>query len=217
MMDYTEFPQISTETFAYWELKEDPSYPHISKKDRLRLILAGIEAGERMAEQYCAEDLEQLMKKDGVVIHRFTEPSPVGMHAQIQYGDGVKSVDLFSATARQLEGVMHNSPYPYSAKQFERMFLSHEFYHWLEYSGRTPLRAGIKPLRHKLFGLIPHSFTPCCLSEIAAHAFTNRFCQLPFDSRLPDYLVMYEKMGKCPSDSYNELRKMQAQYQSECL
>lgn len=216
-MEHNEFPQISTETFAYWELKEDPSYPNIPKEERLRLILAGIAAGERMANQYRGEDLERLMTEDGVVMHRFTEPSPVGMHAQIQYDAGVKRVDLFLATAKQLEQVMHSTPHPYSAKDFERMFLAHEFYHWLEYSGRTPFRAGIKPLRHKLFGLIPHSFTPCRLSEIAAHAFTNRFCCLPFDSRLPDYLIMYQKTGKSTSEVYDELRNMQAQYQAECL
>ncbi len=216
-MEHAEFPQISPETFAYWELKEDPSYPRIPKEERLRLIRAGIDAGERMADAYRAEDLERLMKEDGVVLHRFTEPSPIGIHAQIQYGDGVKSVDLFPETAKQLEAVMHSTPYPYSARQFEQMFLAHEFYHWLEYSGRTPLRAGIKPLRHKLFGLIPHHFTPCRLSEIAAHAFTNRFCRLPFDSRLPDYLILYEEMGKSRSEVYDELRTMQAQYQAECL
>ena len=126
-------------------------------RKRQYYIAAGLAAGRRAARIYRGRDLGALLCSDGVEIRRFSDPSPSGLHSQICCDGAAKQVDLFRDTAGQLSAAMDKTPCPVSPQELERLFLAHEFYHWLEYSSGAGTELQCEPICTKLFGLFSAS------------------------------------------------------------
>lgn len=209
-----ELERIPDEVFAFDELREDPVYGAIPRAQRAGYIRLGLEAGRTAAAEYAGRDLAALLQKDGVEIRRVDTPSPSCLHAQICYDTGCRQVDLFTDTARRLSRAAEAAGCTASPEQIERLFLAHEFYHWLEYAGRIrPVEESL-PLQTRLLGLIPHVRLVRRTGEIAAFAFAKEFCGLPVHPKGLDYLLLGEIQGEDPA---LRLAQLQQEYQEACL
>lgn len=216
-MEVMELGRISDEVFAFSDLKEDFAYARIPREKRQYYITAGLAAGRRAARIYRGRDLGALLCSDGVEIRRFSDPSPSGLHSQICYDGAAKQVDLFRDTARQLSAAMDKTPCPVSPQELERLFLAHEFYHWLEYSSGAGTELQCEPICTKMFGLFPRQVRIRRTGEIAAFAFSKEFCGLPVHPKAIDYVFAYGREGKSFEEICARLAGLEAEYQAECL
>lgn len=216
-MEAMELGRIPDEAFAFSDLKEDFVYAKIPREKRQYYIAAGLAAGRQAARTYRGKDLAALLCSDGVQIRRFSEPSPSGLHSQICYDGATKQVDLFCATAKQLSAAMNKTPCPVSPQELERLFLAHEFYHWLEYSSGVGTELRCEPIRTKLFGLLPRQVRIRRTGEIAAFVFSKEFCGLPVHPKAIDCVFVDGRAGKSFEETCARLAELEAEYRAECL
>lgn len=212
-----ELDRLSDEALAYSDLKEDFVYRRIPREKRRYYIHAGLAAGRQAAAAYRDRDLEALLRADGVTIRRFSEPSAAGLHAQICCDGPTKQVDIFLDTAKEISAAMQGTPHPVSEEELERLFLAHEFYHWLEYARGTDTAARCEPVRAKLLGLFPQQLRVRRTGEIAAFAFAKEACGLAVHPKALDYVLAYRRQGKSPAEIDALLAELEAEYRAECL
>lgn len=203
--------------WAYCDLKEDFAYAKIPPGERQYYVEAGLAAGREQAKKYRNQNILSLLEKDGVEIRRFSVKSPAGLHSQICYDGRVRQIDIFTETAGELAETMKDTPWPVTQKETEQLFLAHEFYHWLEYSGRFLLEQQCRPVRIKILGIFSREIQIRRVSEIAAFSFTKEFCGLPVHPKMTDYLFMYRQKGKSFQEINEIFDKMEQEYRRECL
>lgn len=212
-----KLPAPSDGACAYSDLREDFVYARIPRGRRAYYIGRGLALGREAAEQYAGRDMEALLAGDGVAVRRVEGPSPIGLHAQICYDGKNRQVDLFPATARELSQALDGTGLALSPEELERVFLAHEFYHWLEYSAGAPACAKCDPIEHKTLGLFPHRSRVRRVDEIAAFAFTKEFCRLPVHPKAMDYLLLYRRKGEDLPRIGARLQALEDEYRRECL
>lgn len=209
-----ELERIPDEVFAFDDLREDPVYRAIPRSERLAYIRIGLEAGRSAAKVYAGRDLAALLRADGVTIRQVKEPSPAGLHAQITYDGRCRKVDLFADTAKQLSRVLAAAGWQIPSEQVEQLFLAHEFYHWLEYTGCIHPVEERLPLHTRVLGLIPCARRVRRTGEIAAFAFAKRVCGWPVHPKGMDYLLLGEWHGEDPTV---RLAQLEQAYGAACL
>ena len=206
---------IPDEVFVFHDLQEDLMYKYIPPNQRSMYIKLGLMAGRRAAADYAGQDICLLMQTDGVLLRRIAGPSPDLMHAQICYDGRCRHVDLFVDTAHRICETMARSGHPLEQSLIERIFLAHEFYHWLEYSGRIPLAEEQEPLRLRMLGGLFHrQVLVRRTSEIAAFAFSKEFCAMTIHPKAMDYLLLCEMERSSPQARFQTLAH---EYQQACL
>ena len=210
-------PALSDKACAYSDLKEDFVYARIPRERRKYYIDRGLALGLEAAERYAGRDMEALLVQDGVAVRRVEAPSPIGLHAQICYDGKNRQVDLFPATARELSQALDGTGLALPPEELERVFLAHEFYHWLEYSAGVLASAKCEPIERKALGLFPHRSQVRRVDEIAAFAFAKEYCRLPVHPKAMDYLLLYRKKGEDLEKIGKRLQALEDEYRRECL
>lgn len=206
--------RIQDEVFALDDLREDFVYKHIPPAERMKYIQAGLYAGRQAAERYAGQDLTALLRQDGVQIHRIDTPSPTLMHAQITYDKKLRQVDIFTNTAHRISRAAAQAGYAMEAEQVERVFLAHEFYHWLEYSGRLcPVEETLSVQVRALGGIWCRQAQVHRTGEIAAFVFAKEYCGMTVHPKALDHLLLCETLGE-PAE--NHFRVLEENYKQAC-
>ncbi|MEG0996185.1 MAG: hypothetical protein RSH26_04430, partial [Clostridia bacterium] len=118
------------------------------------------------------------------------------LHSQICYDGKIKQIDIFTATAGHIAAAMDKTPYPISQEDVERLFLAHEFYHWLEYSTGNTTDMQCEPVHAKLLGFFARDYRIRRTSEIAAFEFAKVWCCVPIHPKAMDYVLAYDRQNK---------------------
>lgn len=212
-----ELPVLSDGACAFSDLREDFVYARIPRDRRAYYIRRGLELGREAAARRQGQDLEELLRRDGVAVNRVAEPSPWGLHAQICYDKAVRQIDLFSATALELSQALEGTGLEQTPGELERLFLAHEFYHWLEYSGGTPASGKCEAVEWRVLGLFPRRAQVRRVDEIAAFAFAKQLCGLAVHPKAMDYILLYRKQGAGREEVARRLAALEDDYRRECL
>jgi hypothetical protein len=194
-MDGFDRLALPDEVYAFSDLREDFAYQKIPPERRGYYISRALQLGRQAAADYQGKDLCALLRADGVTLRRVTEPSPIGLHAQIWYDGPHRQVDLFTDTAQKLSRALADTPLPLTPQQAEELFLAHEFYHWLEYAAGVPTDARCDPVETRVLGLFRREIRVRRTGEIAAFAFAGAWCQLPLHPKALDYWLLYQEEG----------------------
>ena len=210
-------PVLSDEACAFSDLKEDFVYARIPRARRGDYVQRGLSLGREAAARYAVEDMDKLLRRDGVVLNRVEEPSPWGLHAQICYEKAARQIDIFAATARELSEALAGTGLEQPPEALERLFLAHEFYHWLEYSAGVLASAKCEPVEWKVLGPLRRRSQVRRVDEIAAFAFAKQLCAMPVHPKAMDYILLYRKKGEGLEQIAQRLRDMEAEYRRECL
>lgn len=206
--------RIQDEVFALDELREDVVYKHIPPTEHMKYIQAGLCAGRQAAERYAGKDLIALLQHDGVQIQRISTPSPTLMHAQIIYDKKLRRVDIFMDTAHRISCAATRAGYVMKVEQIERIFLAHEFYHWLEYSGKLCPVEETQLVEVSTFGgIFCRQAKVHRTGEIAAFIFAKEFCGMTIHPKALDYLLLCETIGE-PVE--NRFRVLEENYKQAC-
>lgn len=203
--------------WAYFDLKEDFIYKKIPRQKRQYYVEAGVKAGQDQAKKYQGKDIRSLLEADDVEIRHFSDQMPIHLHSQICYDGKRKQIDIFTETAKALAGAMETTPYPISREEMEWLFLVHEFYHWLEYSGRVSTEQICEPVEIRTFGMFYRKAQVRRISEIAAFFFVKQWCHLKIHPKMMDYIFVYRQMGKNMEEIDQIFEKMEQEYKQECL
>lgn len=212
-----ELPALSDRAGAFSDLREDFVYARIPRARRGYYIERGLALGREAAGEYRGQNLEGLLRAGGVTVKRVEEPSPWGLHAQICYDKATRQIDIFADTARALSRALEGTGLEQGPETLERLFLAHEFYHWLEYSGGTLASEKCETVEWKVLGLIPRRARVRRVDEIAAFAFAKELCGLPVHPKAMDYILLYRQRGEGPEGVAQRLRTLEEDYRRECL
>lgn len=212
-----EMPALSDGACAFSDLREDFVYARIPRARRAYYIERGLALGREGVARYLGQDLESLLRADGVVINRVEEPSPWGLHAQICWDKATRQIDIFADTARALSQALEGAGLEQGPEALERLFLAHEFYHWLEYSGGVPASEKCAAVEWRVLGLFPRRAQVRRVDEIAAFAFAKELCGLPVHPKAMDYILLYRRQGEGLGQITQRLRALEADYRRECL
>lgn len=212
-----ELPALSDGACAFSDLREDFVYARIPRARRGYYIQRGLALGREAAAQYRGRDLTALLREDGVALNRVEEPSPWGLHAQICYDKADRQIDIFADTARALSQALEGTGLEQGPEALERLFLAHEFYHWLEYSAGMLASEQCGPVEWRVLGLIPRRARVRRVDEIAAFAFAKELCGLPVHPKAMDYILLYRRQGVGPEQIAGRLQALEDEYRRECL
>lgn len=131
---------------------------------------------------------------DRVVYAEFTEPN----HVMLYTDAFTKYKELFKTAGL---------PAPLSPAQAKQVVLAHELFHFFEYRDRhTIITRNYKTTTFD-FKVVKLRATPVFLSEVAAMAFAQQFCELPYPSNIFDILLVY---AYNPIGSTKIFRRIQA-------
>lgn len=216
-MNEFAFFSLSDEVFAFSDLREDPAYRRIPREKRRYYLEEPIRLGRQAAASYQGRDLEQILRDEGVLIQMLHDEPPGYLHAQILYDGNRREIQVFTAVARHLSEVMAETPFAYTPEQLEKLFLAHEFYHWLEYSSQTFTDALCEPVEGKLLGLFRSRMRVRRTCEIAAFQFAKEVCGLTIHPKIMDYVLLYRDKGEAFAEIDRKLSALRAAYEEACL
>ena len=211
------FFDLPDEVFAFSDLKEDTAYRRIPRQKRRYYLQEPIRLGGQAAIQYRGRDLERILRDSGVSVQTLHDGPPGYLHAQILYDGDRREVQIYTAVARRLSEVMAETPFPFTPEQLQKLFLAHEFYHWLEYSSQTSTDSRCEPVEVRLLGLFRSRVRIRRTSEIAAFQFAKEFCQLSIHPKIMDYVLLYRERGAAFAEIDRELSALRSKYEEECL
>lgn len=216
-MNEFDFFGLPDAVFAFRDLKEDPAYRRIPRQKRRYYLEEPIRLGCQAAASYIGRDLEPILRDNGVSVQTLPDEPPGYLHAQILFDGNRKEIQIFTAVAQRLSEVMAETPFALTPEQLQRLFLAHEFYHWLEYASQTSTEARCEPVEVKLLGLFPRRIRVRRTCEIAAFQFSKEFCQLPIHPKVMDYVLLYRDSGASFAEINRKLSALRFEYEEECL
>lgn len=187
---------------AYLELKEDSQFPWICPNDYMLYLLGSMELGKKEGIKYQNQDLEEILKENGVRIlyQRGIETSKTVysmIQSQIYFTEKEKTVEIFMKVIEEkqklIKKIIKKLGFNITVEDLKQLHLAHEFYHFLEFTQKQPASRRLPPVKKQLWGVIPVCSHVQRTSEIAAHQFAKEVCSFPFHPKFLDYCYQLEK------------------------
>lgn len=198
---------------ALCELSNDLLYAKIPRERLAYYVDESLSRGAGAAHEFSGHDIHELYRKNRIAI----EYSEAGnsSYGVILRGQAVLSkteckVELYRASIEELaRHSIYDGALALDYESALKVHLSHEFFHWLEYSRNAPVPEGLEGVTSFSFlGFQRKSRINRC-SEIAAHAFAKELLSLPFLPNLYDYMYLMDTGKLLPGQFEGLLKNME--------
>lgn len=188
--------QISDETMAYCDLKEDPMFSKIKNKELY--IKGSFAIAEKVASQYAEEDLAEILRQHHVPIYfRDNEEQNEVLFSQIQsqiyYEKNCKMIELFLPCIRIKTQALKQYGYQVSFDQLLSLHIAHEFYHFHEYEYDRRTYELLPKIDYLTMNIIHRKAAINRCSEIAAHRFAQVITKITLHPKLMDYMYLIKR------------------------
>jgi hypothetical protein len=195
---------------AYYELRQDPAFPHLKAEDAAVCIDRSLAIGRDAAAPYAGQDPSELAMRLGArIVCRESSPEITGGAVRAEYDSGTHTITICRTSVAQVQVVLNDlclqwsritpsaiNQSPATSHQSLttalNLLIAHELFHHLEATQigrvdrRFPMVAG---RRMGPFTVGARHIGRC--REIAAHSFAKELTGLPFLPNAMDRLVTW--------------------------
>ncbi|MFD1441358.1 hypothetical protein [Lacticaseibacillus hegangensis] len=194
------YQSVSDEACAFHLLKQDAIFSRIPVERQSALVCQAIEIGKRCSRKFRGANLTRFLDEDGVKII-YQPSSPItGLHAQIQYDEKIKKIELYSPVIEQMMQISQTIVEKLTYDQVSQLFIAHEFYHWVEYSSHSLTQNKCDSVEVTYLGFIHTDRKVRMTSEIAAFQFAKEQLQLTIHPLIYDQLMKVTGQAGTSSD-----------------
>jgi len=201
---------MKDEVLALCELSNDLLYHKIPKEKLLYYLSEPLRIGKAIANQWKGQSIRKLCEEKHIQIKFLKESKKtygVSFRAQIEMDKQQTTIFIYEGSIRELaKNSGFHKEKPLSYDEALDMHLSHEFFHYLEYSSDEFVSERLDQIvTMKLPFFTRKAYINRC-SEIAAHAFTKELLGLEHLPNLYDYYYLMNS-GQMKQSDFDKMMK----------
>lgn len=201
---------MKDEVLALCDLSNDLLYHKIPKEKLSYYISESLMIGKRIANQWKGQSIRKLCEEKNIQIKYIKESKKtygVSFRTQIEMDKRQTTIFIYEGSIRELaKNSGFNKQKPLTYEDALDIHLSHEFFHYLEYSRNEFVSEQLEQIiTIKLPFFTKKAHINRC-SEIAAHAFTKELLGLEDLPNLYDYHFLINS-GKMKQRDFEEMIK----------
>lgn len=185
---------LTDEILSLLELKEDRIF-HKIPKDRISYyIYESNRIGRNVAIKYKNEDLELLLKNNGVkvLIKDYCQSKNLDIRGEIIFDGKDRQIIIYKNSIEQIVDTLKRYGLNITEEEVYNIHLAHELYHFLEFKNEENTNYLLDEIDIKVWRAIKRKATILKTREIAAHAFCKEILCLKFHPKLLDYIYLIE-------------------------
>lgn len=208
------WPTLSPEHLSYLELKQDPYFSYIPKKEILPCLHASIAGGQKMAKHQAEhtnyKDLLNRLLEQGLRI-RFRQQHHTHPQVRAQYTHPPHTIEVYRNSIQQIQSFFQQSITAVDEEDLICLHLYHEFFHYLE---KKDKRLKLAKCTIKQWGPFAIKRRLQSFREISAHAFTQSMMKLDWSPLLLDRLIYYTQQGWTHAQIREQFAKVKEEIQA---
>lgn len=208
---------FSNDTFSYAILKNDRYFNRLNTSQIEFLIEQSTKLGYDAAQEFFGRSLIEELEKNNVKIVIREDVHPAGIFSQIQLDRKKSEIQIFLGNMEgKRQAYINISREPLTLDQMIQIHLTHEFYHYIELSRERRTEELVGKMAVMGLGGMKRRLISST-SEIAAHAFAFRYCNLSHHPLLMDYAFLFAQQSKPVAQLTEYINQIQCEYERRIL